>query len=63
MAKQYVQKTQQIKAVGLLDKNEDGAWIIRCERDDKVVEYALEDILNEMYGSEITFASTETLSD
>lgn len=62
MAKHMISKAMNIKIVGILDKNEEGKYIVTVENKDVgLTEYDLDEILKEMLGTEISIASTDEI--
>lgn len=61
MAKQMISKSINIKVVGVLDKNEDGKYIISIEGKDNVQEYSLNEILDQCLGTEISLTSVDEM--
>ena len=62
MAKHMISKAMNIKIVGILDKNEEGKYIVTVENKDVgLTEYDLDEILKEMLGTEISITSTDEL--
>lgn len=63
MAKQRISKTTNFSICGILDKREDGKYIVTIEsKDIGFREYELEDILEEMCGTEIELKSIDEIS-
>lgn len=63
MAKQRISKTTNFSVCGILDKREDGKYIVTIEsKDIGFKEYELDDILEEMRGTEIEFKSVDEVS-
>ena len=62
MAKHMISKAMNIKIVGILDKNEEGKYIVTVENKDVgLTEYDLDEILKEMVGTEISITSTDEI--
>lgn len=62
MAKHMISKTTNMKIVGNLDKSEDGKYIVVVEnKDEGITEYNLDEILNQMLGTEIALTSVDEL--
>lgn len=62
MARQVFSKTTNLKVIGVLDKNEDDKYIVTVEGNNGTYkEYKLEDILEDICGTEITISSVEEL--
>lgn len=61
MAKQTFNIQKITKLIGRLDKNEDNKFIVTVEDKDTVQEYDLEEILNSVLGSVVSFQSEENL--
>ena len=62
MAKHMISKAMNIKIVGILDKNEEGKYIVAVENKDVgLTEYDLDEILKEMLGTEISITSTDEI--
>ena len=61
MAKQGYEKKQTIKVTGILDKRENGELMIVVSDKDTITEYELQDILDDMLGSLVTFSNEEIL--
>jgi hypothetical protein len=62
MAKHMISKAMNIKIVGILDKNEEGKYIVTVENKDVgLTEYDLDEILKEMLGTEISITSTDEI--
>ena len=62
MAKHMISKAMNIKIVGILDKNEEGKYIVTIENKDVgLTEYDLDEILKEMLGTEISITSTDEI--
>lgn len=60
MAKHMISKTINIKLVGILDKNEDGKYIVTVEnKDEGITEYNLDEVLKEMLGTEVSITSID----
>ncbi len=56
--KQHFSKSKVLDTMGLLDKNEQGEYILRVESDDDVEIYRVkEDILDKILGQEVTIKS------
>lgn len=62
MAKNLYEEKKIIKLVGTLDKTENGEFICTVEEKDKVQEYNVLEILEQMIGSEISLQSTEEIA-
>jgi hypothetical protein len=57
-----ISKAMNIKIVGILDKNEEGKYIVTVENKDVgLTEYDLDEILKEMLGTEISITSTDEI--
>jgi hypothetical protein len=57
-----ISKAMNIKIVGILDKNEEGKYIVTVENKDVgLTEYDLDEILKEMLGTEISITSTDDI--
>ena len=62
MAIHMISKAMNIKIVGILDKNEEGKYIVTVENKDVgLTEYDLDEILKEMLGTEISITSTDEI--
>ena len=62
MAKHMISKAMNIKIVGIVDKNEEGKYIVTVENKDVgLTEYDLDEILKEMLGTEISITSTDEI--
>ena len=62
MAKHMISKAMNIKIVGILDKNEEGKYIVTVENKDVgLTEYDLDEILKEMLGTEISITYTDEI--
>ena len=62
MAKHMISKAMNIKIVGILDKNEEGKYIVTVENKDVgLTEYDLDEFLKEMLGTEISITSTDEI--
>lgn len=61
MAKQIFERKQVVKLVGRLDKDDDGKFVVTVEDKDRVTEYDLDDILNNVLGSVISLQSEEDI--
>ena len=62
MAKHMISKAMNIKIVGILDKYEEGKYIVTVENKDVgLTEYDLDEILKEMLGTEISITSTDEI--
>ena len=61
MGKQFYEKKTMIKIAGILDKNENGDYVVIVNNKDFVDEYDLKNILDEMLGTFVTFQNEETL--
>ena len=62
MAKHMISKAMNIKIVGILDKNEEGKYIVTVENKDVgLTEYDLDEILKEMLGTEISITSSDEI--
>ena len=59
MAKNVYTEQKVIKLVGTLDKDENGNFICTVEDKDRVQEYNVIEILEQMVGSEISLQRTE----
>ena len=62
MAKNLYEEKKIIKLVGSLDKTESGDFICTVEDKDRVQEYNVLEILEQMVGSEISLQSTEEIA-
>ena len=62
MAKNLYEEKKIIKLVGNLDKNDNGEYICTVEDKDRVQEYNVIEILEQMLGSEISLQSTEEIA-
>lgn len=62
MAKNLYEEKKIIKLVGNLDKNDNGEYICTVEDKDRVQEYNVIEILDQMVGSEISLQSTEEIA-
>ena len=62
MAKNVYTEQKVIKLVGNLDKDENGNFICTVEDKDRVQEYNVIEILEQMVGSEISLQSTEEIA-
>ena len=62
MAKNVYTEQKVIKLVGNLDKDENGNFICTVEDKDRVQEYNIIEILEQMVGSEISLQSTEEIA-
>ena len=58
MAKQRYEELHTISLCGLLDRNEDGRYIVTVEGKDSFKEYDLADVLEKMEGTVISLTST-----
>lgn len=62
MAKHTISKSVNIKIIGILNKNEDGRYIVTVDnKDSGVTEYNLDEILNQMLETEISITSVDEL--
>lgn len=62
MAKNIYTEQKVIKLVGSLDKDENGNFICTVEDKDKVQEYNVIEILEQMVGTEINLSSVNELA-
>ena len=62
MAKNVYTEQKVIKLVGTLDKNENGTFICTVEDKDRVQEYNVIEILEQMVGTEISLSSVNELA-
>lgn len=62
MAKQLIEKNKSFKVVGTLEKNDLGQFYVVISDKDYSRQFMLEDILNEMTGTEISLTSVENLT-
>lgn len=62
MAKNIYTEQKVIKLVGTLDKDENGNFICTVEDKDKVQEYNVIEILEQMIGTEINLSSVNELA-
>ena len=62
MAKNLYTEQKVIKLVGNLDKDENGNYICTVEEKDRVQEYNVIEILEQMIGTEISLSSVNELS-
>ena len=62
MAKNLYEEKKIIKLVGTLDKTENGEFICTVEDKDKVQEYNVIEILEQMVGTEISLSSINELA-
>ena len=62
MAKNIYTEQKVIKLVGSLDKDENGNFICTVEDKDKVQEYNVIEILEQMIGTEINLSSVNELA-
>lgn len=62
MAKNLYEEKKIIKLIGTLDKTENGEFICTVEDKDRVQEYSVIEILEQMVGSEISLQSTEEIA-
>ena len=62
MAKNLYTEQKIIKLIGNLDKDENGNYICTVEEKDRVQEYNVIEILEQMIGTEISLSSVNELS-
>ena len=62
MAKNLYEEKKIIKLIGTLDKTENGEFSCTVEDKDRVQEYNVIEILEQMVGSEISLQSTEEIA-
>ena len=62
MAKNLYEEKKIIKLIGTLDKKENGEFVCTVEDKDRVQEYNVIEILEQMVGSEISLQSTEEIA-
>lgn len=61
MAKNLYEEKKIIKLVGNLDKNENGDFICTVEDKDRISEYNVIELLEQMIGTEISLQSTDDI--
>ena len=61
MAKNLYEEKKIIKLVGNLDKNENGDFICTVEDKDRISEYNVLELLEQMIGTEISLQSTDDI--
>lgn len=61
MAKQIFEKKKVVNLVGVLEKNDDGEYIVVVEDKDSFKQYDLSEVLDEILGSVIFLKSEENL--
>ena len=61
MAKQMIEKNKNFKVIGTLDKDVNGNFFVTVSDKDYAREFMLNDILEQMIGTEITLSSVESL--
>lgn len=61
MAKQIYEKTKNIKLVGVLEKSDNGNYIVVVENKDNIEEIPLEEVLEDMIGTEISLTSVDVM--
>lgn len=62
MAKQLIEKNKNFKVVGYLDKNIDGNFFVSISDKDSSQCFNMNDILEQMIGTEISLVSVEELN-
>lgn len=62
MAKNVFEEKKIIKLVGTLDKNENGDFICTVEDKDRVEEFNVIELLDQMVGTEISLQSTDEIA-
>lgn len=62
MAKQCFEQKKVVKLIGILDRDEDNRLIVSVEdRDGRITEYLLTEVLDELVGSLISIQSEDIL--
>lgn len=61
MAKQIFEKKKVVNLVGVLEKNDDGEYVVVVEDKDSFTQYDLSEVLDEILGSIIFLKSEENL--
>lgn len=60
MAKQIYEKTKNIKLIGTLEKSDNG-YVVVIENKDNIEEIQLEEVLEDMVGTEISLTSVDVM--